>query len=140
MTIKMMTGLVVGVIMLVFATAAQAGSDLKAALKSGAVRLTSEQIAKQIVGKTVTVALGKKRFLFHYSKDNVLSGRLIGGNWSDSGYYGITDDNRVCLSMTKDKGRLRCMTLLKQNGTIRKYNTAGKATFTLLEFSNGKTF
>ena len=61
MTIKMMTGLVVGVIMLVFATAAQAGSDLKAALKSGAVRLTSEQIAKQIVGKTVTVALGMSR-------------------------------------------------------------------------------
>jgi hypothetical protein len=119
---------------------ALAGSQLEDALANGGTQLSADQIAERIVGKTVAAALGEKRFLFHYSADNVLSGQLVGGGWSDAGYYGITDDNRVCLSMTKDKGRLRCLTLIEQDGHLRKYNAAGKATFELLEFRDGKIF
>jgi hypothetical protein len=117
--------------------AANAATDEEKARSAGARQLTSEEIANLIVAKTVTAKSGEKRFLFYYSEDNVLSGKLIGGDWSDTGYYGITDDNRVCLSMTKDKGRLRCLTLLEQNGVVKKYNVNGKMTFELLDFTEG---
>lgn len=107
------------------------------ALNAGATQLTSDEIANLIVGKTVTAKSGEKKFLFYYSDDNVLSGKLIGGDWSDTGYYGITDDDRVCLSITKDKGRLRCLTLLKWDGSVKKYDTNGNMTFELLEFEEG---
>jgi hypothetical protein len=128
------------VLSLAFFAGPASASDLDAALASGGTRLTADQIAEKIVGKTVSAALGEKRFLFYYSPDNVLTGQLVGGDWSDSGYYGITDDDRVCLSMTKDKGRLRCLTLVERGGVVVKYDTNGKATFELLEFRDGKTF
>ncbi len=107
------------------------------AINAGATQLSADEIADLIVGNTVTAVSGEKRFLFHYSDDNVISGKLIGGNWSGSGYYGITDDNRVCLSMSKDKGRLRCMTLLRQDGVVRKYRVDGSLSYELLEFQEG---
>lgn len=107
------------------------------ALDAGATQLTSDEIANLIVGKTVTAKSGEKKFLFYYSDDNVLSGKLIGGDWSDTGYYGITDDDRVCLSITKDKGRLRCLTLLKSDGSVKKYDVNGNMTFELLGFEEG---
>ncbi len=107
------------------------------ALNAGATQLTSDEIANLIVGKTVTAKSGEKKFLFYYSDDNVLSGKLIGGDWSDTGYYGITDDDRVCLSITKDKGRLRCLTLLKWDGSVKKYDANGNMTFELLGFEEG---
>ena len=107
------------------------------ALNAGAKQLSSSEIADLVVGKTVTAKSGKKRFLFHYSHQNVLSGKLIGGGWSDTGYYGITDDNRMCVSISKDKGRLRCLTLLVRDGAVKKYNTKGAMTFELLGFKKG---
>ncbi|RTR02045.1 hypothetical protein [Halomonas nitroreducens] len=120
------------------ATAGTASSsEQEAAMQAGATQLTSDEIAELIVGKTVTAKSGDKRFLFHYSEDNVLSGKMIDGDWSDTGYYGITDDDRVCLSMTNDQGRLRCLTLLKADDTVKKYNADGDMTFELLEFQEG---
>ena len=110
---------------------------MQKALEAGARQLNAEEIANLLVGKTVTAKSGDKRFLFHYSEDNVLSGKLIGGNWSDTGYYGITDDDRVCLSISKDKGRLRCVTLLVLDGAVKKYDVNGKMTFELLDFQDG---
>jgi hypothetical protein len=126
-----------------FAVLAASSIDAKAetarekAMNAGAEQLKSEEIAELIVGKTVTARSGEKTFYFHYSEDNVLSGKLIGGGWSGAGYYGITDDDRVCLSMGKDQGRLRCLTLLRLDGAVSKYNVDGKMTFELLEFQNG---
>jgi len=124
-------------VLVLSAAGAVAQTAREAAIDAGAVQLTSEEIADLIVGKTVTARLGEKRFMFFYGTDNVLSGKLIGGNWSGTGYYGITDDNRVCLSMKKDKGRLRCLALLRLDGTVRKYTVDGKMTFELLEFQEG---
>lgn len=114
-----------------------AGADQQEAIQQGAVQMTSEEIEALIVGNTVTAKSGDKVFYFHYSADNVLSGKLVGGDWSDSGYYGITDEDKVCLSMTKDKGRLRCLTLMKLDGSVQKYNSKGKMTFELLEIQTG---
>jgi hypothetical protein len=116
---------------------ANAETDQEKAISAGATQLTSEEIADRIVGKTVMAKSGEKQFYFYYSEDNVLSGKLIGGDWSGTGYYGITDDDRVCLSMSKDKGRLRCLTLLLLDGAVKKYNVDGKMTFELLEFRDG---
>ena len=124
--------LVLGVSHVVFAQ-----SERQAAINAGATQLTSEEIEALIVGKTVKAKSGEKVFYFHYSEDNVLSGKLDGGGWSGAGYYGITDDDQVCLSMAKDKGRLRCLTLMKLEGVVRKYNVEGKMTFELLEFQPG---
>jgi hypothetical protein len=129
-----------GLALLVVAVSAQvvyAETDQEKAISAGAKQLTSDEIGDLLVGKTVMARSGEKQFYFYYSEDNVLSGKLIGGNWSDTGYYGITDDNRVCLSMTKDKGRLRCLTLLEEDGAVKKYNVDGKMTFELLEFTEG---
>ena len=115
-----------------------AASDLEKALDAGAIRLTAEDIADLLVGKTVKARAGGKEFLFYYATDNVISGRLIGSDWSDRGYYGIADTDQICLSITKDQGRLRCITLLRdQNGVVRKYNAQGEMTFELLEFEEG---
>jgi len=114
---------------------------LERALDNGARQLGAEEIAERLVGKTVRATSGGKEFLFHYSEDNVLSGKLIGGDWSDTGYYGITDDDRLCLSMSKDEGRLRCVTLLRHgDGSVKKYNVDGDMSFELLEFHDGKVF
>ncbi|RMD65184.1 MAG: hypothetical protein D6826_00705 [Alphaproteobacteria bacterium] len=116
---------------------AAAETAMQKALEAGARQLSADEIAHLLVGKTVTARSGDKRFLFYYGTDNVLSGKLIGGDWSDTGYYGITDDDRVCLSITKDKGRLRCVTLLILDGAVKKYDVNGKMTFELLDFQVG---
>lgn len=116
---------------------ARAETALDQALSEGGTVLSSEEIADLIVGNVVTARSGEKMFRFHYSDQNVLSGEMIGGAWSDVGYYGITDGNQVCLSMSPDKGRLRCLTLVRGPDGVAKYDQAGKMTFELLEFEAG---
>ena len=114
-----------------------AESDQDQALATGAKPLSAEEIEALIVGNTVTAKAGGKVFVFHYSADNVLRGELLGGGWSDRGYYGVTDGNQACVSMTKDRGRLRCLTLLKTDGMIRKYNARGEASFAFVKVEEG---
>ena len=139
MTMKTpMIGLLAGIAVMAAAPLAQAGTAMQKALAEGAERLTAEEIADLLVGNTVKARAGNKRFLFHYSTDNVISGKLVGGDWSDEGYYGIADTDQVCLSITKDEGRLRCITLLRhEDGVVRKYNAEGAMTFELLEVEEG---
>lgn len=135
-----MVGTLAFVLLAASSFGAAAQTDEQIALNTGAQKLTADEIAELLVGRTVTAKSGEKNFLFHYSEDNVLSGKLIDGDWSDAGYYGITDEDQVCLSMSKDKGRLRCVTLLELGGTVRKYDAKGNMTFELLKFQDGKTF
>jgi hypothetical protein len=136
-----LSGILAFAVLAVSSVGVAAETAKEKAMNAGAKQLTADEISDLIVGKTVTASSGGKKFFFHYSKDNVLSGKLIGGDWSDTGYYGITDDNRVCLSISKDKGRLRCLTLLRApDGTLKKYNVGGDMTFELLEIQEGKAF
>ena len=139
MTFKSTTiGLLTGLALVAWAPLAEAGSAMQKSLADGAERLTADEIADLLVGNTVKARARDKEFLFHYSTDNVISGRLIGGDWSDEGYYGIADTDQVCLSVTKDEGRLRCLTLLRgEDGVVRKYNAEGAMTFELLEVAEG---
>lgn len=112
-------------------------TDRARAIEAGAVALSSDEIAELLVGHTLTARTGQKTFLFYYGSHNDLAGKLIDGSWSDSGYYGINDENEVCLSISKDRGRLRCISLLRFNGVIRKYNAAGKMTFEIVKVEAG---
>lgn len=116
---------------------ALADSEQQAAIERGADQLSSEEIEALVVGNTVTAKAGEKVFNFFYGTDNVISGELVGGSWAGTGYYGVTDQDSVCLSMAQDKGRLRCMTIMKQNGALRKYSATGKLTFELIEVRTG---
>lgn len=116
---------------------AHAETALDQTLSEGGTVLGAQDIADLIVGKVVTARSGDKMFRFHYSDQNVLSGEMLGGVWSDVGYYRITDGDQVCLSMTSDKGRLRCLTLVRGPDGVAKYDQAGKMTFELLEFQTG---
>ena len=105
----------------VLATPVLAETDFDKAIAAGGTALSADEIATLIVGKTITAELGDKTFKFHYGADNVLTGQMVGGGWSGSGYYGITDTNQVCLSMPQDKGRLRCTKLVGDaNGAVER--------------------
>ena len=130
---RIMSTIIVALSLVGAASAGSAQSDLDKALADGASIMTSDEIAALLVGSTVTARAGEKMFTFQYGTDNVLSGEMAGGGWSDSGYYGITDGDRVCLSMTPDKGRLRCLTLIRDGEGAKKYSAAGKMTFELLK-------
>jgi hypothetical protein len=127
-----MKAIVTGLAMLAGGVAA-AGSDLDAAMAAGGERMSADEIANLIVGKRVTAQAGDKVFDFYYAPDNTLDGRLQGGGWAGAGHYAITDGDQVCVSMTKDKGRYRCLTMVRQGDSLMKFNAAGKKTFELLE-------
>ena len=120
---------------------AAAESAKEKVLKDGATQLTSDEIAERIAGKTVTFvsASGDKKFLIYYSKDNDIAGKMVGGNWSDTGFYGIADNNTICLSWNgSDKPRLRCMYVLLVDGVVKKFTANGSLSGTIVKFEDGK--
>lgn len=120
---------------------AWAGTAEEKALEHGGEKLNSEEIAERLVGKTVTFEAGDKTFLVHYGKDNTVAGKLIGGDWSDTGIYGVTMADRICLSWNKsDEGRLRCMTVIATGGILKKFNADGSYFGDIVAFEEGKNF
>ncbi|WP_420584756.1 hypothetical protein [Ruegeria sp.] len=111
-----------------------AETDLEAALDNGAERLNADQIAELLIGNTVTATSGDKRFRFFYDPNNVVSGELTNGGWNGVGAFAITDTDKVCVSMAADKGRFRCMTVLRVGDTVQKFSADGKRTFELHSF------
>jgi hypothetical protein len=111
------------------------------ALSDGAKQLSSNEIVERIAGKTVTfvTAAGDKKFLVYYSEDNAIAGKMIGGNWSDTGFYGIADNNTICLSWNgSDKPRLRCMHVLLVDGVMKKFTADGSLSGSIVKFEDGK--
>ena len=111
-----------------------AETDLDAALNNGAERLNADQIAELLIGNTVTATSGDKRFRFFYDPNNVVSGELTNGGWSGAGAFAITDTDKVCVSMAADKGRYRCMTVLRVGDSFQKFSADGKRAFELHSF------
>ncbi len=124
------------VLTVALALPAQAQTPLETAIKQGQ-QLSAGEISARIVDHTVTARAGERTFIFYYGPDNTLTGRMVDGEWNDTGYYGVSDGDQVCLSMTPDEGRLRCMTLVARDGIVQKFNNAGELTFELLSFAAG---
>lgn len=113
------------------------------ALQEGAESLSSEQILGLLLGKTGTwvSASGEKTVLIHYGRNNKLSGKLVGGDWSGSGYWAVTNDDSVCISWDQiDKDRLRCLDVVVANGVVQKFNPDGSLNGTYEGFKSGKSF
>ena len=120
---------------------AAAESAKEKVLKDGAKQLTSDEIAERFAGKTVTFvsASGDKKFLIYYSRDNDIAGKMIGGNWSDTGFYGIADNNTICLSWNgSDKPRLRCFHVLLVDGVVKKFKADGSLSGSIVKYEDGK--
>jgi hypothetical protein len=122
------------IVLVFFGHSAVAGTDLETAVENGGEVLAANDIAKLIVGKVVTARMGEKTFRFYYDPDNILQGELANGGWQGSGAYAITDNDQVCVSMAADKGRYRCLTVVRNGETVQKFNVNGKMTFELLDF------
>ena len=120
---------------------ALAGSALDKALAEGAERLSADAIAERFVGHTGTwiSASGEKEIAIHYGEDNALEAEMVGGGWTGTGYYGITDTDRICVSWDgRDAGRLRCLDVLVVDGTVTKFNADGSLNGTYAGFEEGK--
>ena len=120
---------------------AAAESAKEKALKDGAKQLTSDEIAERFTGKTLTfvTASGDKTFLVYYGHDNNIAGKMVGGKWSDTGYYGVANNDGICLSWKgSDKTRLRCFDVLVVDGVVKKYKADGSLSGSIVKFSDGK--
>jgi len=113
------------------------------ALGAGARQLTSDQIAERFIGTTGTWVSpsGTKKVRIYYGRNNDLHGKLVGGNWSGTGYYGVANDDSICISWAgKDKGRLRCLEVLIDDGVVKKFNVDGSLNGSYEKFEMGKAF
>ena len=142
MIAKTMIGLVAGMSMLGIATGAQAGSDIEKALEAGATRLTSDEIAERLTGKTVTFVSAKTgdKYLVFYGEDNKTAGRKIGGDKTNVGFHAVSDRDQICLGWEgSDLPRLRCMDVLLIDGKMHKFKADGSLSGHISETTEGNT-
>jgi hypothetical protein len=142
MIAKTMIGLVAGMSMLGIATGAQAGSDIEKALEAGATRLTSDEIAERLTGKTVTFVSAKTgdKYLVFYGEDNKTAGRKIGGDKTNVGFHAVSDRDQICLGWEgSDLPRLRCMDVLLIDGKMHKFKADGSLSGHISETAEGNT-
>lgn len=128
---------------LAISTAGAATTEKQKALSEGAEQLTSDEIVERFVGRTATFvsASGDKEVLVYYGEDNNIAGKLVGGDWTGTGYYGVANDDSICLSWDeRDEGRLRCLDVLATDGVIQKYRPDGSLSGNIVAFDDGKTF
>lgn len=141
MTSKLLIGSLAGLAMAGLATIANAGSDLEKALAAGAERLTSNEIAERLTGKTglFLVGGGDKRIMIYYGENNELVAKPVGGDSVLTGFYAVTDRDTICIGWDKkDLPRLRCLDALLLDGVVYKYNTDGSFSGSYEKFEDGK--
>ncbi len=113
------------------------------ALNAGAKQLTADEIAERFVGMTGmwVSPSGDKKIQIYYGQNNDLYAKLVGGDWSGTGYYGVANNDSICISWKgKDKGRLRCLEVLIDDGVIKKFNVGGDLNGSYENFEEGKAF
>ncbi len=122
-------------------TAAAEESALERALGAGASRLDAAEIAERFVGRTGTwvAASGDRTVRIFYGDDHRLVGRLVGGDWSGAGIYGVSSDDRLCVSWDgAEPDRLRCLHVLVVNGKVTKYDPTGGLNGHYERFAEGR--
>lgn len=139
---KSLIGLLAGAVMAALASHAHAGSDLEEALAAGAKRLTGDEIAARLTGKTVTFVSAKSgdKFLVFYGSGNETAGRKMGSEKSRTGFHAVTDRDQICLGWEgRDLPRLRCLDVLLKDGVMHKFNADGNLTGRIVEIADGNT-
>jgi hypothetical protein len=142
MIAKSLIGLLAGLAMMGLSTGAHAGSDLDAAIEAGAKRLSADEIAERLTGKTVTFVFATTghKYLIYYGEDNQTMGKKVGGDTTMTGFYAVTDRDQVCLGWEgRDLPRLRCVDVLLIDGVMHKFKADGSLSGRITEVADGNT-
>ena len=142
MSIRMLTGFLVGLAMMSMTSVVQAGSDLDKAIEAGAKHLTADEIAERLTGKTVTFVSAKSgdKYLVYYGHDNETKGRKVGDESTGTGFHAVTDRNQICLGWEgRDLPRLRCVDVLLIDGVLHKFKADGSLSGRIVEIADGNT-
>jgi hypothetical protein len=140
MTARILIALLAGLAMAGLSTSAHAGSDFDAAIKAGAERLSAEEIAKRLTGKTVTFvfAANDARFLVYYGENNEVAGKPVGGETIMTGFQAVTDRDQICLGWEgRELPRLRCMDVVLIDGVMHKFDAAGSLMGRVIDIAEG---
>lgn len=140
---KAMIGILAALGLMASTVSAMAESALDTALAEGAERLDADQLEEQFTGKTGTwvAPSGDMKIEIYYGESNDLHGEQVDGDWSATGYYGIADDNSICISWDgQDEGRLRCLEAVVADGQVTKFNADGSLNGSYEGFEKGKSF
>lgn len=133
---RRLIGFLSGLAIACLATAAQADTELEMALAEGAKRLTSDELAERLTGKTVTfisVKGGASSFVY-YGEGNELGGA------NRAGFYAFNDRDQVCLGWEgRDLPRLRCVDVLLIDGKMHKFGPDGALRGHISETAEGNT-
>ena len=122
------------------ATAAHAETDMEKALAEGATRMTSDQIAERLAGKTVTFenASSGALALVYYDGSNGTLIKPEGADEAVEGFYATTLSDHICLGLSGDEPmRLRCVNVLLIDGTMHKFEMDGSLRGRVIEEVEG---
>lgn len=122
------------------ATAAAAETDMEAALADGAVKMTGDEIAERLAGKTVTFenAASGAKVLVYYDGGNGAILRPVGSDKAIEGFYAVDLADHVCLGISSDAPmRLRCMHVLQIDGMMHKFELDGSLRGRVIEAVQG---
>lgn len=124
------------------ATPALAETAMEKALAAGAERMTADQIAERLAGKTVTfeAAATGDRALIYYDGDNGMRIRKVGADDVFEAFYAVTDADHVCFGVKKDEPiRLHCVHVLLIDKQMHKFELDGSLRGRVVEEVDGNT-
>lgn len=142
MTAKPLTAVASLTLATTLATAAVAGSEMEAALSAGAQRMTSNEIAEQLAGKTVTFenAISGSQTLVYYDGANGMILKPVGADERIDGFYAVDLADHVCTGVYGDEPlRLRCLNVVEIDGVIHKFELDGSLRGRIVEEAEGNT-
>lgn len=122
------------------ASSAQAGSEFEKAMADGAKKLTGEEIAERIKGKTLTFVAASTgdKYLVYYGEMNEIAGRKVGASGTNTGFHAITDRDQVCLGWEgRDLPKLRCVDVVLIDGVMHKFKADGTLSGYISEVADG---
>ena len=122
------------------AAAAPAQTDMEKALAEGATRMTSDQIAERLAGKTVTFenASSGARALVYYDGGNGTLLKLEDADEAVEGFYATTLSDRICVGLWGDEPmRVRCVYVLLIDDMMHKFEVDGSLRGRVIEEVEG---
>lgn len=142
MRANLMTSLIGGLTMFALPVTVAAASALDDALAGGGQRLTAEEIAERLTGKTATFVSSANgdKFLVYYGHNNEAASVKIGGTTANSGFHAITDRHQVCIGWDgSDLPRLRCLDIVLIDDVMHKFKADGSLSGQIVELADGNT-
>lgn len=140
MNTKALIGLATSVALTIAVTGARAGTALESALDAGAQRLTGDEIAERLTGRTVTFvaeASGDTYFVY-YGPGNEAMSRKANGDAVSRGFQAVSDRDQVCIGWEgRDLPRLRCVDVLLIDGVMHKFKADGSLSGRITGIADG---